>query len=111
MELINLTPHAITFVDGDGNGNLVVNPSGTIARVACRTEQTGVINVNGNEIPLTATVYGEVENLPAPEEDTFYLVSSLVAARVPERDDVFIPNESVRDSEGRIVGCKFLGKV
>ena len=38
-------------------------------------------------------------------------VSSLVAARCNDRTDVFIPNEPIRDAEGRIVGCKSLGRV
>ena len=107
MAIINLTPHAITFVDAEGNVKLVVEPSGKIARVKATTVVTGEFC----GIPVTATEYGEIQNLPERAKGTVYVVSSLVAQRVPEREDVFIPNESVRDSEGRIIGCRSLGHV
>lgn len=107
MEIRNLTPHAITFVTDAGDIIKVVEPSGIVARVSAKTVVTGEIA----GIPTTATVYGEVVDLPAPEAGVIYVVSSLVASRVPERDDVYIPAESVRDSAGRIVGCKSLGRI
>ena len=107
MRIINLTPHAINFVREDGSPILTVEPSGSLARVSVHTETTGEIA----GIPATKSVYGKVEGLPEPEEGTIYIVSSLVAGRVPERKDVFIPNESVRDEKGRIIGCKSLGHI
>ena len=105
--MTKMTPHAVSFVVSDDN-KIVIPPSGDIARVSAKTVNTGKL-ING--IPVTRTVYGDVENLPDPQDDTIYIVSSLVAARVPNRDDVFIPNESVRDAEGRIIGCRSLGRV
>jgi len=32
MKIINLTPHTITFFDGDGKKVLTVEPSGQVAR-------------------------------------------------------------------------------
>lgn len=84
----------------------MVEPSGTIARVSATTIDIG--EVDG--IPVTETAFGPVENLPEEAEDTIYIVSSLVAQRV-NRPDVYIPNESVRDSEGRIIGCRSLGRI
>ena len=108
MKVINLTPHAITFFQKNLEEQtmseiLTVQPSGQVARV---TAKTVVIHegLPGLPIPVTATEYGEVEGLPAPEEGTIYIVSSLVAQRCRDRDDVFIPNESVRDADGRLVG-------
>ena len=66
---------------------------------------------NGTKIPLTTTAYGEVQGLPDQRDDTVLIVSSMVAARCKDRTDVFIPNESIRDAEGRIIGCKSLGRV
>lgn len=115
MKVINLTPHAITFYLKNPEEHtmselLTVQPSGQVARV---TAKTVVIHegLPGLPIPVTTTAYGEVEGLPAPEEDTIYIVSSLVAQRCRDREDVFIPNESVRDKDGRIVGCCSLGRV
>ena len=106
-KIVNLTPHAITFVDTEGNPVLTVEPSGILARCATKTVMVDAIN----GIPVTSTEFGEVEGLPDPTENTIFLVSSLVASRVPNRIDVFIPNESVRDDKGRIIGCKSLGRI
>lgn len=107
MKMINLTPHAINFVGADNAPLVTVEPSGTLARVSC---ETVVIGEEGG-IPITTNKYGEVEGLPEPKEDTIFIVSALVAGRVPHRSDVFIPNEAVRDEKGRIVGCKSLGRI
>lgn len=107
MKIMNMTPHAINFVSADGTPVLTVEPSGVVARVSAKTETVGAID----EIPVTETIFGSVQDLPDSEPGTIYIVSSLVAGRVPERDDVFIPSESVRDEKGRIVGCKSLGRI
>lgn len=104
--IINLTPHDITFIGGNGDKRIIAR-SGKLARVAAKTVTVGSID----GIPVTATEFGEVEGLPEPAENTIYIVSSLVAQRVPERTDVYIPSESVRDENGRIIGCKSLGKI
>lgn len=111
MKVINLTPHAVTLVAQDGTPSLVIPASGQIARVSCETVVAGHIEVEGVSIPITHNVYGEVQNLPPQTPGTIYVVSSLVANCVPYRADVLIPNESVRDSGGFIIGCKSLGKV
>lgn len=111
MKIVNLTPHSINFVTAEGEPLMTVAPSGQLARVTAKTVNTGEVTVGEVTLPVTGTTYGEVEGLPAPEEGTIYVVSSLVASRVPDRPDVFIPNESVRDSAGRIVGCKSLGHI
>ena len=107
IEIINLTPHSINFVDDGGNQTMAIEPSGLIARVTTETVVIG--NIAG--IPITTVKYGEVENLPEEKEDTIYIVSSIVAQRCKHRCDVFIPNDSVRDEKGRIIGCKSLARV
>lgn len=111
IKIVNLTPHKITFI-GD-KGNLSIDPSGELARVSSTTKEIGHIYVTKFDlkIPVTATEYGEVEGLPHPKDGTIFIVSSLVAQRVPNRKDVFIPNESVRDENGRIIGCRSLGHI
>ena len=113
MRILNLTPHALTFISANNNmERYIVEPSGIVARVAAHTENIGNITTDdGFTIPVTQTVFGEVENLPAPETGTIYVVSSMVAGRVPDRKDVYIPNESIRDDKGRIIGCLSLGKI
>ena len=107
MKLINLTPHTITFVNSEGNLMRIVEPSGSVARVKATTVVTGSID----GIPITETEFGEVEGLPDTEPGSIFIVSAIVAKRVPEREDVYVPNESVRDDNGRIIGCKSLGRI
>lgn len=107
MKIINLTPHKVTIVNTEGTSIMEIPVSGIVARVTCETVQTGEIE----GIPVTETSYSEVTGLPDPSEGIVYIVSSLVAQRCKDRNDVFIPNESVRDEEGRIIGCKSLGRV
>lgn len=56
-------------------------------------------------------MFGKVENLPEPQEGVVYVVSALVAQAVPDREDVFIPDDTVRDEQGRIIGVRALARV
>ena len=105
--IVNLTPHDIVFVGDDGNVILTVTPSG-LARVQATVVATG-ITVGG--IPITETKFGKVEGLPEPKEGTAYVVSRMVAEATKGRKDLFIPNESVRDECGNIIGCHSLTQV
>jgi hypothetical protein len=99
-EVINLCPHDVNIVDGP-----TYPKSGDVARVAERPGQP----LDGLPFPATtASSYGEVTGLPAPEPGKLYIVSGMVAAACPGRADVFAPGESVRDTEGRIIGVKNL---
>ena len=104
-KIINLTPHTLNFVFNETK--IDIEPSGSIARVSAK--DTPMNPING--IPVLKTEYGEIENLPAPEVDTIYVVSSLVAARCPEREDVFVPGRPIRDDQGRIIGSAGLSHV
>lgn len=104
-KFVNLTPHEITLVDNNDKVIATFPPSGNIARVSAKTIRVASIN----HIPISATSYGEVEGLPESNDDEVYIVSSLVAQRCQGREDIFIPNESVRDEKGRIIGCRSLG--
>lgn len=107
ITFVNLTPHVVTFFDTAGNVILTVEPSGQVARCSVTREQVG--DING--IPINKTQFGKVENLPEPQEGTIYIVSSLTAQAVPEREDVFITDDAVRDEQGRIIGCRALAHI
>lgn len=102
---VNLTPHEITLYDDNDKIIATFPPSGNIARVSAKTIRVASIN----RIPISTTSYGEVEGLPKSNDEEVYIVSSLVAQRCQGRKDVFVPNESVRDEKGRIIGCRSLG--
>lgn len=82
--IINLTPHPIVIVAGDLAGTY---PSQGCARVIGLPD-------------------GPVVDLP-PERPTGprYIVSVIVAERLPDRSDLLVPGMQVRDDEGRIVGA------
>lgn len=104
-KIVNLTPHTLNFIFNETKVD--IEPSGSISWV--RTKDIQMESING--IPTFKTEYGEIENLPAPEVDTIYVVSSLVAARCPERTDVFVPGRPIRDEQGRIIGSAGLSHV
>lgn len=112
-KLINLTPHAIMMVNGEGENILTIEPSGNVARVTQSTEQLATVTIDGVVIPVTQNTYGELVNLPEEEDGVSLIVSAMVASAGEKlgRKDLFIPNETVRDEKGFIVGCKSLGKI
>lgn len=110
MKIINLTPHSINFLGAENRVILSV-PSSGVARAAQRRESIGTVDVDGVTLPVTRSVFGAVEGLPAPEAGTIYVVSAITAQAVPEREDVFIVDDSVRDENGRIIGVRGLAHV
>jgi len=104
MALINLTPHMVNIVFPDGSVR-EIPASGQVARLAVKTVMVG--DIDG--IPLTKSVFGEPEGLPESAPGTLYIVSQLIKSALPKRADLVVPNEAVRDNQGRIVGCRSLG--
>ena len=69
------------------------------------------VEVDGVSIPVTRKTFVlPVTGLPEPEDGTFYVVSQITAAAVPDRDDVFFAGEAVRNGEGMIIGCVGLSR-
>jgi len=98
--LVNLTPHTINVMI-EGKETVSIAPSGNQARVSTTTKVVG--EVNGVEVRKVE--FGTVEGLPEPQADTYYLVSRIVASAVPTRTDVLVPDGSVRNEAGQIIGC------
>lgn len=107
MKLVNLTPHPLV-IETAGGDRITAPPSGTVARVAETTQAAGTVEVVGHAVPLVRRTLGAVENLPAPAEDTLYVVSSLVADAIRDRTDLVAPADFVRDETGRIVAARAL---
>lgn len=102
MMFVNLTPHKLNIYTPDEIGCTVIEPSGRVARVTVTREVAG----EAAGITLFKTTFGDVVDLPEPQEDTIFIVSALVRGRVDNREDVFSPGELVRDDDGRPVGCR-----
>jgi len=105
----NLTPHTVNLLDSEGNLIMAI-PSHGVARVSVKRELVDTIPFehNGNtvDVPVNRSVFGEVEGLPQPEPNTLLIVSMVVAKALPERQDLICPDQTVRDNEGRIIGCQ-----
>ena len=103
--IINLTPHAVAL-HLPGGEVVTLPPSGVVARVGSQP---------GSPLPpiegvacFTSPQWGEVVDLPSPQEGVALLVSGLVAGRVC-RVDVFSPGTgpqdgAVRNAAGQIAG-------
>ena len=114
VKIANLTPHAITVLK-NGEEIAVCEASGSIARCEWKTVAVGEIA----GIPLTETRFGKLylidrdrvkHELPEQQDGTFYIVSALVA-RVAQREDFIIVDDTVRDDKGRIIGCQSFAHV
>ncbi len=107
MKIFNYTPHTINLFS---KYKLVSFPSEGIARIAVTSDLKSVaINDYWTEKVMTdfvTTQYGDVEGLPDPRPDTYYIVSAMVRNALPERKDLLSPFDLVRDDEGRVVGCR-----
>lgn len=109
MNLINLTPHAMTLLRPEGEP-LVLPPSGRVASV--RMETVPAPPMDG--LPVSIVRPEAVEGLPDREPGTALIVSALVLAAVPGRADVFAPGPcpagrsgcpACRDASGRPIAA------
>jgi len=105
ITIINLTPHRLNFFILD-HPEYSIESSGS-ARAAVERHRDG--DVNG--IPVNQSKFGEISGLPAPETDTVFVVSRIVAEACPTRNDLLIVDETVRDEKGRIIGARALARV
>lgn len=102
MSIINLTPHVINV------GSLAIAPEGAIARVTSTTKVVEVIVIDGVEVEVVETLFGEVQGLPEYSEGTYIIVSALVRLAAKGRTDLLSPGEQIRNAAGQVTGCKNL---
>lgn len=101
MKWMNCTPHDINIVREDGAPVTTIHRSGVVARVTTSVTYCGEIG----GVDTYKSVLGEVENLPEYASDVNIVVSGMVRAAVPGRDDLYQPGKLIRDSNGRPIGC------
>lgn len=104
--IINLTPHPVNIVDDSGEIVHTYQKSETMIRLSQTVQKSDPID----GVPTTITNFGDPEGLQQYKEGTFYIVSQLVKSALPERMDLLVPAEVVRDDQGNIIGCKSLGR-
>ena len=108
MQLVNLTPHPFNLVDSNGDIVLSLDGADNPPRVDVQDSFDQTIQVDGNDVDVFQNSYGDVQNLPDPQDGVLYIVSRMVVNACPDRDDLVIPNDLVRDDDGNIVGCQNL---
>ena len=104
-KIVNKTPHPINIGE-----EMEIQPEGEPIRLKQEVVEKGEIEMNGRKIRITAMKYGGVMNLPEKEEGIIYIVSPLVCQALPDREDLFLVNETVRNEKGFIIGCKSLAQ-
>jgi len=103
MAIVNLTPHPLTLLGADAEKRIIA--SSGIARLAMSEHTLG--HVDG--YPLALQERRGVTGLPAPLPGVIYVVSTLVAQAVADREDVVAPDTgpgAVRDEQGNIVAVR-----
>jgi len=111
MAIINLQPHPVNI-----ENRLPINPSGDVARVSETLTYVGLVDgfpVMKQELSDVTVLRADktIEPFPEEEKGVFYTVSLMVAQALPTRRDLLVPVGQVRDSGGKIVGCKGLVRV
>ena len=101
--IINLTPHDICILDNNGE---VLREYRSKGVVRLNTYVQACEPIEG--VRTTKVKFGELLGLPQYVGGTYYIVSRLVKQARPDRCDLLVPNEIVRDDKGLIIGCKSL---
>lgn len=115
--IINLTPHEVAIYktsdcylqdgglylreDTDPQPLLVYPAAKEPARVVFDWEVDG----GADGVCILCWKSREFFGLPEPKPDTWYIVSRIFAQTYPERSDLLIPGDMVRDKSGAVVGC------
>ena len=139
-EIINLTPHEIRLVwekNGEEYDSVILSPSSNPARVEMEREKVEEVELKiqvpplwSNEdvheinsrgcdesyyytypININRVTVGKVYNLPEPRDGVLYLVSRQVAEACPQRQDLVIVDETIRNEKRQIIGAKSLARV
>lgn len=102
----NLTPHDVIIYNDDGEIIAHYPPEGSVARA----QQSMIPYGEVNGIVVTKTTFGATENLPAPEDGVFLIVSQITASAAKAEgrsvDDLLLTSDTVRDETGKIIGCR-----
>lgn len=116
--IINCTPHDVHVLKGGATVAQTFKQSGKQIRLRDKfTYLTGMSTVDGsikdaakpiNLTPIVNTKYGKVTEIPEEEGDTYYIVSRIVRSALPDRSDLLVPVDLVRDANNRIIGCRAL---
>lgn len=109
VDVINMTPHALSIYDMDKEAIIATVPSAGMVRVS---ETVRTVSNGADEVPLVEIVRdpSKLEGLPEEEPGRYIVVSDLAyqAAKPLGRKDLLRAGVAVRDDSGRIIGCQGL---
>ncbi|MCL2455403.1 MAG: hypothetical protein FWD18_08950 [Micrococcales bacterium] len=113
LTLVNLTPHALRVVTDDGSALLELPAADPPARVVDSwREADPLTDAASRPVPTVAFTPGAtVTDLPDLTPGVAYVVSRVTALALPDRTDLLFPFDEVRDTTGRVVGCRALARV
>jgi hypothetical protein len=107
--LRNLTAHPVTIL---GERDSVVLPgSSSPPRITDQIVRSSSVAVGQLDIPVREITAGRVLGLPEPHDDVLYVVPRIIAAACPDRRDLVVPFEDIRDHDGRVIGCRALARL
>lgn len=101
MKIVNTTPHNVNICDDNGDVINTFPKSPFPIRLSMTSNNVG--DLDG--IPLMNVSYGDTD-LPSVQNNVFYIVSALLKQSFPDRQDLLVPHDIVRDNDGNIIGCK-----
>lgn len=111
MKIKNLTPHAVTVFDDDGDPLVTFMPAGLV-----RAKQTAVtvseIDLGNGVVPVKKMTFGAVEGLPETfADDERFIVSAITAQAAKETHHplasrLLVVADPVRNADGQIIGCR-----
>jgi hypothetical protein len=101
MSVVNLTPHEVKVVDQYARVIRSWRGSADPARV--EAVRVPLREVEG--VPLLAEERTRAR-LPEPCEGVWFIVSSVVSSAHPERRDLLVPSDLVRDDKGVVTACR-----
>lgn len=110
IKYINLTPHTVNVELADGR-KFAFEPTKPSARMDVTTASVEFANFE-SEVPVVQSLFGEVQDLPAPTEGVAYIVSTMIAQKVL-RPDVVSPDTgktAIRNEAGQIVAVRAFQK-
>ena len=109
-KIINMTPHPIIILDEENVTIARFESKGQI-RLKQKHFPWGNLLVHfKGKVPITISSFGKPEGLPERGFQTYYIVSQLIKSALPNRNDLLVPAEVVRDKDGNIIGCRSLGR-
>lgn len=101
--VINLTPHPVIILLDKGE----INNYESQGSLRLSTSTIKIDNLD-DRTPISITKFGDLVDAPQVNNDTMYIVSSIICNANRDRADFFIPDQIVRNENGKIIGCRSL---